>query len=364
MRLFPLLFPVVFFSVLAAWAQSIADPCFRSIAKPGRISVTSDIRNICNCYPDSLSSDLIEWDGTAWLGALNPGISLPPPAGCNVRGIWMGYRGWTPGGEGVALRLDKPLQPGYTYSYTFTYAKDGRNLAEPGYDFSPLVSTDIGDPQFDKAVLVGRLPPVVDWTTNTLTFTASQQQAGHTWLILHTLESSGTILSGCREEDAIKQYSLFDDSSFCVGDTLTLNALISTRYTYHWSTGETTSSIQVTEPGHYSVEINGLTCLVEGSVTLDFDDCSPQLLMPNVFTPNGDLFNEVLKPIQYDRIRSAQIVIYNRWGQSIFQGDVLQGWDGNSNSGSASSGVYYYQIILMDIREKKHSVKGGLLLMR
>lgn len=68
----------------------------------------------------------MKWDGTKWLRALShSSVDLPPPEGCNVRGIWMGFYGWTERGEGFGMRLDRPLEGGKTYTFTFTYAKDG-----------------------------------------------------------------------------------------------------------------------------------------------------------------------------------------------------------------------------------------------
>ena len=60
-------------------------------------------------------------------------------------------------------------------------------------------------------------------------------------------------------------------TTFCSGTTLTLSAI--SGYTYHWSTGSTTQSINVTQSGRYAVTIsNGTSCSatsVPVSVTVD-----------------------------------------------------------------------------------------------
>ncbi|WP_169792606.1 PKD domain-containing protein [Salinivirga cyanobacteriivorans] len=45
------------------------------------------------------------------------------------------------------------------------------------------------------------------------------------------------------------------DTIICYGDTLSWNPLLSDEYTYHWSTGATNDSIQITQTGNYSLTI-------------------------------------------------------------------------------------------------------------
>jgi gliding motility-associated-like protein len=79
--------------------------------------------------------------------------------------------------------------------------------------------------------------------------------------------------------------------------------------------------------------------------------------MPNVFTPDGDDKNPVFKPIYYDNIASAEIVIYNRWGQKMITTD-LEGWNGNVGNEDAPSGVYYYELRYKDFRGIGYQAKG------
>lgn len=83
-----------------------------------------------------------------------------------------------------------------------------------------------------------------------------------------------------------------------------------------------------------------------------FDNC-PVYELPNIFTPNGDAFNELLVPFPYDYIEAVDITIYNRWGQQVFKStdlDVL--WDGRNmfTNLNSSSGVYYYTCIVTEQR--------------
>ena len=88
------------------------------------------------------------------------------------------------------------------------------------------------------------------------------------------------------------------------------------------------------------------------------------LFLPDAFSPNGDGINDVFKPNGsfYDNF---QMIIYNRWGQSIFQTtDPGTGWDGTINSDRAPQGPYAYKVIIRDNTGKDFIKKGSVMLLR
>jgi gliding motility-associated-like protein len=102
------------------------------------------------------------------------------------------------------------------------------------------------------------------------------------------------------------------------------------------------------------------------------DNC-PYYALPNVFTPNGDNFNDLLQPLRCPRfVRSVDIKIYNRWGEEVFtsNNNININWDGKSKNGNAlSEGVYYYTAIVTFERlnpadEVPFELKGTIHLMR
>ncbi len=64
--------------------------------------------------------------------------------------------------------------------------------------------------------------------------------------------------------------------------------------------------------------------------------------IPNVITPNGDGLNDVFQlNFPYERV-----VVYNRWGQQVFESDTNAFWDGKTLNGKeAPTGTYYYIIV-------------------
>jgi gliding motility-associated-like protein len=85
--------------------------------------------------------------------------------------------------------------------------------------------------------------------------------------------------------------------------------------------------------------------------------------IPNSFTPDGNIFNEVFQPVFSSGLDPLDynLKIYNRWGQIVFESnDHLKGWDGRfgSNDQIVSDGVYTYEILY---REKESEMRGVLI---
>jgi len=87
---------------------------------------------------------------------------------------------------------------------------------------------------------------------------------------------------------------------------------------------------------------------------------SGMVLIPNAFTPNGDLLNE---KFPHDTLSFPfHMEIYNRWGEKLFEGDN-QLWDGNYKNVLCQEGVYLYLIWANECGRIK-SYKGTFHLMR
>ena len=94
--------------------------------------------------------------------------------------------------------------------------------------------------------------------------------------------------------------------------------------------------------------------------------------LPNVFTPNGDSFNDVFEPIVtgIDLIVNAKTVIFNRWGNILWDtDDPLIQWDGKSKQTKMDCppGTYFY---ICDITyqsqtgEEKLHLQGSITIVR
>jgi len=79
------------------------------------------------------------------------------------------------------------------------------------------------------------------------------------------------------------------------------------------------------------------------------------IVVPNIFTPNGDGVNDILYIVEPNNYNSdVNLIIYNRWGNVVHKTDNVFGlfWDGTSSLGQpVSAGVYYY--IISDEKDTK-----------
>ena len=64
------------------------------------------------------------------------------------------------------------------------------------------------------------------------------------------------------------------------------------------------------------------------------------MFLPNAFSPNADGLNDTYTPLAYD-VDSYEMLIYNRWGEKVYQGDHHSpGWDGTYMGKPCPQGVY------------------------
>ena len=93
------------------------------------------------------------------------------------------------------------------------------------------------------------------------------------------------------------------------------------------------------------------------------------LYVPNTFTPNGDGENDEFVPIglRMEKYESYQFIIYNRWGEILFESDdINKGWNGTTRDGEniAPIGVYLYFIEVENIYGEIFIYQDALKLMR
>lgn len=102
------------------------------------------------------------------------------------------------------------------------------------------------------------------------------------------------------------------------------------------------------------------------SVTITVISCEPSsLIIPNVFTPNGDGSNDLFT-VEGTSLESVEGQVFNRWGQLMFSWDNIRGtWDGRTPAGSeAPDGTYFYIIKALGEDGTEYHEKGGFSLIR
>jgi gliding motility-associated-like protein len=113
-----------------------------------------------------------------------------------------------------------------------------------------------------------------------------------------------------------------------------------------------------------------LDSLDEAYIYLYIDDvklyyCGPdtsiqptkELEIPNIFTPNGDGFNDVFE-YKNQEDWDIETQIFNRWGELLFSEKNIN-WDGKYKGKKVSEGVYFYKINAKALRGEEIKVFNG-----
>lgn len=135
--------------------------------------------------------------------------------------------------------------------------------------------------------------------------------------------------------------------------------------TYTWMTSNLLDSFYtVKTPGVYTVSVSN-SC---GSKTAEKEvylKCEFEIYMPTAFTPNGDGLNDVYRLPKQNKNLLVQLVIYNRWGQRIFEtADANKGWDGTYKGVKQAPGSYVYLLKMKTLSGRLIDSKGVFTLIR
>lgn len=88
--------------------------------------------------------------------------------------------------------------------------------------------------------------------------------------------------------------------------------------------------------------------------------------IPTGFTPNGDGWNDVFRPLgSADYVSDYEMIIFSRWGEEVFRSTAVnQGWDGNYKGKPAVTGVYAYMIKYRNVKGETKTALGNVTLTR
>jgi gliding motility-associated-like protein len=97
----------------------------------------------------------------------------------------------------------------------------------------------------------------------------------------------------------------------------------------------------------------------EATATIEIKGSHKDIM--NLFTPNGDGFNDYWELPKMDEWGKCDVRVYNRWGKLVYANpDYNNLWDGTSNGAPLPEGAYYFIINT----ENSGVVKGTLNIVR
>ena len=173
-------------------------------------------------------------------------------------------------------------------------------------------------------------------------------------------QHSDTILVGIIE---LPDLSLGNDTTICGEFSITLEAGEGFDH-YTWQDGTHAAEYIATLPGIYWVTADKAGCEKSDTVLIT-EECPSSIWFPNCFTPNWDGRNDRFLPV-YENIIQYKIYVFNRWGQQIYESNIIdEGWDGKFKGKDCPDGVYFFLAIFTDnYHNIAKEITGSITLLR
>ncbi len=224
----------------------------------------------------------------------------------------------------------------------------------------------------DTLILGNKPYPIINFgkdtticETNTLLLDATNLNSTYLWqdgslqptfLVLQKgIYNVSVNMQGCISNDSIAidyqlkpRFTLGDNKVICLGNKLILkptiiNGVSQQGLTYLWQDGSNTPTFIVTNEGLYRLDLSNICGFTTDEISITKGVCD--LYVPNAFTPNGDVKNDVFKIGFGDNVVAFEMQVFNRYGQLVFiTKEKNQGWDGTVKGKMQLQGTYSWSI--------------------
>lgn len=106
-------------------------------------------------------------------------------------------------------------------------------------------------------------------------------------------------------------------------------------------------------------------CTYESTFKIEITEEDESIDIPNIFSPNGDDYNDYWTILFSSNIEIIDCRILDRWGNIIYRTqENSPKWDGRFNGDKVEQGVYVYMIRYIDSHGHQQMILGDLTLMR
>jgi gliding motility-associated-like protein len=214
-----------------------------------------------------------------------------------------------------------------------------------------------------------------------LVLDATYPNAGYQWQdgsqnALFTVHQAGTYRvfvsdNGCSSSDTIvvkyrmkPSFTLGPDQLICPGTAVHLQPAVDPSWQFLWQDGSTAPVYNITQEGTYHLSVSNSCGATSDDILVSRGFCKVSL--PSAFTPNGDRLNDVFHVLGAETLSSLHLVIFNRWGQPVFETrDKSKGWDGRMNGKMQDPAAFVYLLQYTEAGSDEMQVlKGSFVLVR
>jgi len=173
----------------------------------------------------------------------------------------------------------------------------------------------------------------------------------------------------CAVKDTIRVHEKIIDIKLgnglipCNGESIVLDPKAEGNYL--WQDGSTNRTYTATREGTYTVKVTKDECSATASVTVRFEGCPCNVVLPTGFSPNNDNKNDKFGATISCEVKSYRLMIYNRWGNRVFYTENMnEKWDGTVKGIAVDGDVYNYYLEFKDGENKVYYYKGDITLVR
>jgi len=243
--------------------------------------------------------------------------------------------------EGCGSAIFTFSRPDTSADFIINFIIEG--TATPGSDYTQIPdSIIIPQGQFSEQLIVDAFFDGIPDSIETITLTIDYI----TGCGGDTLQATIYI----RSIDSIK-VETGEDYNICTpNETATLKASATGGYgplTFNWSNGAGSGDSVVVVPEETTKYFVTVTDTCGNTAFSDSIEVVVQcdVIVPNIFTPNGDSFNDVFFIENLDQYPGSGLKIYSRWGRKVYQNDDYKNdWDGEK----FVDGIYFYILTVSD----------------
>ena len=165
------------------------------------------------------------------------------------------------------------------------------------------------------------------------------------------------------------------DTSIVLNQSLQLNGTGGQFYLWTPATGLDNSAIanpvaNISDNIDYILTVSSTAgCSATDTISVKVFKVVPGILVPNVFTPNGDGRNDIFRPIAIGMKQINYFKVFNRWGVMVYSSkeahyEAAIGWDGNYKGRPQDPAVFAWIVEGVDYLDKKIVQKGTVTLIR
>ena len=168
--------------------------------------------------------------------------------------------------------------------------------------------------------------------------------------------------------DNLSSVDLGPDTVICPGSQIILEVTNENALSYLWQDNSTQPTLTVTQPGQYTVAVETRCETITSDITIT--ECKTcHVNIPNIFSPNGDGFNDELRTFFDCPVQSFSLMVFDRWGNLLFTtNDPNTGWNGkNPNQENLTTGTYVWMVeatLEADKRLQMVKESGSIMLVR